>query len=348
MVYDTTISDQDQELEDFWNFEKIIRIVIPIVFAVIALLGFIGNGLVIWTILTNQKMRSPTNLLILNLAVADFLFIVICVPFTGAGYVLSKYVFGTVWCKISQYFIYVCACVSIYSLVLMSVVRCIVVVRPLRTKSFVTRQRVYIAIAVVWIVILGGFSPLLVQYEVYSYSYYGEERAACTNLAASKSEHLRKTFYAMFFTFGYALPLYIMVILYGIALKTLKCGTRKSTKQARSTSGNQKKGRATKIVIIVIFCFLLCWLPIQVIFMLQIFGDYPDTIAGIIAQMLANCLAYFNSCMNPILYAFLSSRFRQSFKQALCCGRHHVTGQNSRSLACLQGEQPATTCIDTV
>ena len=202
MDYNATVYDENEDLEKYRNFESIIQIALPIIFAFITLLGLLGNGLVIWTILTNTKVRTPTNILILNLAVTDFLFIAICVPFTGAGYVLPRYIFGRVWCKISQYFIYVCACVSIYSLVLMSVVRCIVVIRPLSSRSLVTTRRVCTAVAVIWIVILSGFTPLLGQYDIVTYTYFGEDRSTCFNVEVNSSGTIRETFYAMYSHLG--------------------------------------------------------------------------------------------------------------------------------------------------
>lgn len=47
----------------------------------------------------NQSMRSTTNLLIINLAAADLLFVVFCVPFTAVDYVLPEWPFGEYWCK---------------------------------------------------------------------------------------------------------------------------------------------------------------------------------------------------------------------------------------------------------
>ena len=44
-------------------------------------------------------MRNTTNLLILNLAVADLLFLTACVPFTACDYVLTYWPFGQVWCR---------------------------------------------------------------------------------------------------------------------------------------------------------------------------------------------------------------------------------------------------------
>lgn len=50
-------------------------------------------------------MRSTTNILILNLAIADLLFVVFCIPFTASDYIYEDWQFGNFWCKfVSQLF----------------------------------------------------------------------------------------------------------------------------------------------------------------------------------------------------------------------------------------------------
>lgn len=49
---------------------------------------------------SNQQMRSTTNLLIINLAVSDIMFVIFCVPFTAADYMLPTWPFGDLWCKV--------------------------------------------------------------------------------------------------------------------------------------------------------------------------------------------------------------------------------------------------------
>ena len=66
------------------------------------------------------QMKNTTNLLILNLAVADLLFVLVCVPFTASDYILMYWPFGVFWCRTVQYIIYVTAYISIYTLVLMA------------------------------------------------------------------------------------------------------------------------------------------------------------------------------------------------------------------------------------
>jgi hypothetical protein len=63
------------------------------------------------------------HLSVFNLALADLLFIVFCVPFTATDYSLPSWPFGGVWCKIVQYLVIVTAYASVYTLVFMSIDR---------------------------------------------------------------------------------------------------------------------------------------------------------------------------------------------------------------------------------
>lgn len=64
------------------------QISLYMIFYTLKFVGIIGNSLVLLTILLQKQMRSTTNILILNLAFAELLFILLCVPFTGLNYVL--------------------------------------------------------------------------------------------------------------------------------------------------------------------------------------------------------------------------------------------------------------------
>ncbi len=123
------------------------------------MLGLFGNALVVLVVASNQQMRNTTNILIINLAMADLLFIIFCVPFTAADYVMRKWPFGEVWCKTVQYLIIVTAYVSVYTLVIMSVDRFLAVVYPVASISIRTERNTYWAIAITWIIILLSCLP---------------------------------------------------------------------------------------------------------------------------------------------------------------------------------------------
>lgn len=81
--------------------QRSIRVVVPVFFGLISLLGLVGNVMVIAVVASNRQMRNTTNMLIINLAVADLLFILICVPFTAVAYAIPVWPFGSTWCKVS-------------------------------------------------------------------------------------------------------------------------------------------------------------------------------------------------------------------------------------------------------
>lgn len=69
--------------------------------------------------------------------------------------------------------------------------------------------------------------------------------------------------------------------------------------------------------------WLIDWLIVamfmfQVTLLKQYFGTDSDEPSTVIIKIASNCLAYMNSCVNPILYAFLSESFRKSFRRLLC------------------------------
>lgn len=307
---------------EFAPFERIVKFTIPVIFGIIVALGLLGNLLVIVVIIKNEKMRSTTNILILNLAIADLCFIIFCVPFTATAYATPTWPFGKIWCKVVQYLMYVCAYASVYTLVVMSLDRYMAVVHPISSMSYRTQKNTVWILLALWGIVLLGHVPLLLHHDVVSYHYYGETRSACLNAKTVSDASAAKMFYGSFFAFGYVLPLSLICVLYGFMLKRLLYGVVPGGSQ-RAESIRSKK-RVTKMVVIVVVIFALCWLPIQIIFIIQNFGNYDSGVPAIAAQMVSNCLAYMNSCVNPILYAFLSDNFRRSFRKLLCCGYGHT------------------------
>jgi hypocretin (orexin) receptor 2 len=69
----------------------------------IFLIGLIGNLLVIVVVIKNAQMRTITNLFIVNLAIGDFLVILICLPTTMINDITGNWWFGLTMCKVMVY-----------------------------------------------------------------------------------------------------------------------------------------------------------------------------------------------------------------------------------------------------
>ena len=296
--------------------EKDSATVVPIIFGIITFVGFAGNVLVMITVVCSKHMRNTTNLVILNLAVADLLSIILCVPFAGARYALPSWPFGNAFCKIYQYMIHVTVYVCVYTLVLMSLGRYFAVVHPVFSMTTDAKCQAFCAIGLLWIVILSLNIPLLLDFNAVQYTFNNENRSSCLNVKSFNNSDQGKIFYGYFFAFSCLIPLTIMIILYGFMIWHLFRGIPSGNQSAESL--NRKK-RVTRMVVMVVAVFALCWLPIHVVLMIQNFGRYPESAAFVDLQIASNCLAYMNSCVNPLLYAFVSSNFRESFRKVLCC-----------------------------
>ncbi|XP_036363189.1 cholecystokinin receptor type A-like isoform X2 [Octopus sinensis] len=71
--------------------------------ALIFILAVTGNSLVITVLAKNKRMRTVTNVFLLNLAISDLLLAVFCIPFTLIPVILRNFIFGPVMCVLVRY-----------------------------------------------------------------------------------------------------------------------------------------------------------------------------------------------------------------------------------------------------
>lgn len=64
--------------------------------------------------------------------------------------------------------------------------------------------------------------------------------------------------------------------------------------------------------------FVLCWLPFFIVNIVNLFYVIPESKFTAELYFSMVILTYVNSCANPVLYGFLSDKFKQSFKEVLC------------------------------
>ena len=72
--------------------------------------------------------------------------------------------------------------------------------------------------------------------------------------------------------------------------------------------------RATLILGLILFSFIICWLPFFIFYVLSAFEIRVDEILFDVAFWLGYC----NSALNPFIYAALNRDFRNAFSRILC------------------------------
>ncbi|XP_063823619.1 cholecystokinin receptor type A-like [Ostrinia nubilalis] len=137
------------------------RFILPPYF-LIFMLSICGNCLVIATLASNRRMRTITNVYLLNLAISDFLLGVFCLPFTLVGQIYRRFFFGAVLCKLIPFLQAVSVSVDVWTLVAISLERYFAICRPLKSRKWQTQCHAYKMIAMVWILSIALNSPILI------------------------------------------------------------------------------------------------------------------------------------------------------------------------------------------
>ncbi|XP_041125401.1 galanin receptor type 1b [Polyodon spathula] len=288
-------------------------IIVPVIFGFIFLLGIIGNTLVMIVIgrIKSRRSRSITNIFIVNLSIADLSFLLVCVPFQATIYSLPEWVFGAFLCKFVHYFVMVSMMVSIFTLVAMSIDRYIAVVRSKRSPCIRNKNNAFIGVGTIWVLSF-VFAIPVAQHQTLTSHREAPNSSFCWEEWADRTT--KQTYKVTILIIGYLLPLVLITWCYAKVLyhlhKKVKNMSRKSKRSKRKTA---------QTVLLVVAVFLICWMPHHIIVMWAEFGAFPLNDASFAFRIISHCLAYGNSCINPILYAFLSENFRKACQQVFTC-----------------------------
>ncbi|KAL3888009.1 hypothetical protein ACJMK2_000393 [Sinanodonta woodiana] len=318
-------NDMDMEkYEEILKFISLTRIIIPVLFGLITIFGLLGNILTIAGIQRHKTIRGITKYLIANLAITDILYIAFGVSFKAIYPVLHFWPFGYIWCRIHMYLEYVSYFAKIYTLVLMSLDRYIALVHPIRAIILRTKQNGYIALIASWILVILGNIPFIF---IAKEEVTGEQTKVCYIHFEDPSR-----FATCYFMFSYLLPLIVLIFLNGHIFRVFLTGKTPTGYTNGDLIQLEVNKSVTKMVVLVVALYAVCWMPLQVIMLYSLVSKevhFTVTFASIIYA--AQCLAYMNSCINPILYTFYIHTFRNGIQNIICCRktRRPTTGSHS-------------------
>uniref|UniRef100_A0A8C0PRT9 G-protein coupled receptors family 1 profile domain-containing protein n=1 Tax=Canis lupus familiaris TaxID=9615 RepID=A0A8C0PRT9_CANLF len=278
---------------------KVLHILPLVVLGITFVLGILGNGLVIW-VAGFRMARTVTTICYLNLALADFSFTA-TLPFLIVSMAMRElWPFG---------------CVFLIAFIALD--RCICVLHPVWAQNHRTVSLASKVIIGPWILALILTLPVFIFlttvndgtgniYCTFNFASWGnsiEERLKVAITMLTARGIIR-------FIIGFSMPMSIVAICYGlIAAKIHKKGMIKSS-------------RPLRVLTAVVASFFLCWFPFQLIALLgtvwlkEMLFEGKYKILDVLVNPTSS-LAFFNSCLNPMLYVFMGQDFRERLIHSL-------------------------------
>lgn len=304
---------------------SIMFIVQEILFAGVCLGGLVGNSLVIYVVIKFSKLQTVTNMYIVNLAVADECFL-IGIPFLLITMVQGSWIFGEFMCKTYLILTSINQFTSSILIFILSADRYIAVCHPVASQKWRTPMISKIVSFAAWTCSLILIIPIFSHSKQEENFRVGQNESfnSCVIVWSdnhtentTESQQRATTFIIYSFVFSFAIPLCLTLIFYCLVIQRLKTVGPKNKSKEKKRSHR----KVTKLVLTVVTCYVLCWLPYWVT---QIAATYTPSDQGpseavVYIQLFAFCLSYSNSAINPILYAFLSDNFRKGFMKVFTC-----------------------------
>ncbi|XP_070782108.1 trace amine-associated receptor 1-like [Enoplosus armatus] len=270
----------------------------------VSILTISGNLLVITSVIYFKQLHTPTNYLVLSLAVADLLVGALVLLFNMALSVKSCFYFGDLVCKLRRSFDISLMTTSILNLCCISIDRYYAVCQPLTYRTKINGCVVVIMILVSWSVsALSGFGIVFVGLK----HTVCEGRCFIFNIPNSN---------IIGSVFSFYLPVIIMLIIYlkifvvaQRQARSIQNATCQSTKSGAAVSKMERK--ATKTLAIVMGVFLFCWTPFFLSITFNPVANY--SVPSPLTETLV-WLGWSNSMLNPFVYGFFYSWFRAAFR----------------------------------
>ena len=221
---------------------------------------------------------------------------------------------GTILCKLQAFLTSCTLNAAILTLAVIAADRFIAIFFPLR-RAINARKAIWL-IAASWLVpalpsTIFLYVNTLVVYRGVSY---------CIEIWEPDIPIYYNTIYSTAdFILFYALPLLEIIVFYSAII--YKIWMRKIPGQ--TTTANQElqlkaKKNVLKMLIIAVLTFALFWLPLKVIMMIVLLGNFPCFRTPTIA-FVTLFLAYMNCAINPYIYIVFSQDYRNGFKALFHC-----------------------------
>lgn len=268
------------------------------------------NLLVIISISHFKQIHAPTHLLLLSLAISDLLVGLLVMPVEMIRFIETCWLMGDFVCALSYIVGFSLTSASVGNMVLISIDRYIAICFPLHYVAIVTQGRVEVCVCLCWAFSL-LFNGLILKQHLRQPGKHNSCHGECLVVIDYVSGTID-------LVFTFLSPCSVIFVLYGrvfIAAVSQARARRSRTSVLPAPAGRvqltakKSEQKAARTLGVVILVFLMSFCPYY----------YPSLAGQDISNnasswAIVSWVLYFNSCLNPLIYAFFYPWFRKAIK----------------------------------
>lgn len=288
------------------NTKAFSEVFLPTLYSIVFIIGFIGNGLVVWVLIRYRQKSNMTDVCLFNLALSDLLFLV-SLPFWAHG-AIDEWIFGKFMCHTITGLFMIGLYGSIFFMVLMTLDRYVIIVHA---HSIFSRNRSpkmgLILASFVWILSLFASLPNII---------FAKEDNKTSVKTVCGSDFPEGTAW-MSFTYlqmnllSLIIPLIIMSFCYSRIIPTLL------------SIKSQKRHKVIRLILAVVAVYFIFWTPYNIVMFLMFLQgkgylfscEMHNNLS--LAMQWVETIALSHCCLNPIIYAFAGQKFRGAVLKVL-------------------------------
>lgn len=279
---------------------------------VIGLVSFIGNGMVIYIFSSTKSLRTPSNMLVVNLAFSDFLMIISMAPTMVVACYYETWIFGVFMCEMHAMLGSIFGNISIWTMVMIAVDRYNVIVKGLSAKPL-TNKSVALRILAIWTNAL-----IWTIFPMFGWNRYVPEgnMTACGTDYLSK-DWLSRSYILVYATFVYYTPLCVIIYSYFYIVQAVAHHEKQMREQAkkmnvaslRSSEASQTSAecKLAKIAMMTIALWFFAWTPYMII---NFMGVFEGSAISPLTTIWGSVFAKANAVYNPIVYGISHPKYR--------------------------------------
>lgn len=318
------------------------------VLLLIVVMAVLGNMLVIVSVMRHRKLRVITNYFVVSLAFADILVAMVVMPFNFSVQFYNSWVFGPTICDLWNSSDVYFTSTSILHLCCISVDRYYAIVKPLKYPIKMTKKMAFVMLAATWL------SPITISYVPIFMGWYTTSDYLKYQQSNECAFKVNKPYAVISSSISFWIPCTIMIFTYlaifkeanrqekalharaGTAMLMQRpsrdAGDKNGALHTANASANanahtptkdrnilkmKREHKAARTLGIIMGAFILCWLPF---FLYYVSTSLCETCqCPEVVTVIMFWTGYFNSALNPIIYAYFNRDFRNAFKNTLAC-----------------------------